>query len=148
LRIKKSGKRNTAVCGKTQMTERRKLKRYETSISLSMRLSGVFTRPLTVNVRSRNVSFEGLSIELYKEDETLDLIPYLVLDGKAVELEIKVPPKGERIRATGRVVWCNSGSKKASYYFRAGISIEEIETEDRKKWENFVKKMAQVQDKR
>jgi len=143
----KNGNRNTAVRGKILMSERRKLERYETSISLSMRLSGVFTRPLTVNVRSRNVSFEGLSIELYKEDESLDLIPYLVLDGKAVELEIKVPPKGERIRATGRVVWCNSGSRKASFYFRAGIFIEEIEAGDRKKWENFVKKMAQVREK-
>ena len=121
------------------MAERRKLERFEMSIALSVRLLGVFIRPLTVNVRSRDISLEGLSIELQEADESLDLIPHLVLDKKEVALDIKIPPKAERIRATGRVMWYHSGSKGASYYFRAGLLLEEMEAEDRKKWEDFVR---------
>ena len=121
------------------MAERRKLERFEMSISLSVRLLGVFIRPLTVNVRSRDISLEGLSIELQEADESLNLIPHLVLDQKEVALDMKIPPKAERIRAIGRVMWYDSGSRGASYYFRAGLLLEEMEAEDRKKWEDFVR---------
>ena len=56
-----------------------------------------------------------------------------------VELDIKIPPKGERIRAIGRVRWHDFGSRGSSYYFGAGIFLEEMGDEDRKKWEEFVK---------
>jgi len=121
------------------MIERRKFERFEISISSSMELLGTFTRPLTVSGRTRNISLEGLSIELQEGEESLDLIPYLALKKKQVALEMKIPPKGERIRAIGRVMWYHSGSRGASYYFRAGLLLEEMEAEDRKKWEDFAR---------
>ena len=127
------------------MVQRRELKRFEKSISLNMRLLGVFIRPLTVNVRTRNVSLEGLSIELSKQQGSLNLIPYLILDGNDVALHMKLPPKDELIRAIGRIIWSQSGSRKDRYSFKAGIFLEEIE--DRIKWIDFLRNIAEVKER-
>ena len=135
---------------KSRKVERRIFKRLKTPIPLSMRLLGSTKDPQPINAKTRNVSFEGLSIELrvilkngslliQEGEEPIKLIPFLVLNEKVVELDIKIPPKGERIRAIGRVIWYDFGSRGASYYFCAGIFLEEMEVKDRKKWEEFVK---------
>ena len=124
------------------MAQRRKLERFEESISLNMRLLGVFTRPLTVNVRTRNVSFEGLSIELIEGEESSTLIPHLVLDKQAVELDIVLPGKDQRVRALGRVMWHNPRSRRTADHFKTGIFLEQMEPEDRNAWEEFVDDLA------
>jgi hypothetical protein len=104
-------------------------------------------------MKIRNVSFEGLSIELrvvlkngsllIKEgEEPIKLIPFLVLNEKMVELDMKIPPEGENIGAIGKVIWYDFGSRRASYYFCAGIFLEEMKVEDRIKWEEFIKKIG------
>ncbi|MBW2038752.1 MAG: PilZ domain-containing protein [Deltaproteobacteria bacterium] len=128
------------------MVKRRKFERLEVPIPLSMRLLGVFGYPPPANAETRNISLEGLSIELQEGEESLNLIPYLVLDKKGVELDIEIPPKGERIRAIGRVIWYDFGSRETLYYFRVGVFLEEMEIEDRKKWESFVRNIAQEED--
>ncbi|UCG66212.1 MAG: PilZ domain-containing protein [Deltaproteobacteria bacterium] len=124
------------------MAQRRKLERFEESISLNMRLLGVFTRPLTVNVRTRNVSFEGLSIELIEGEESSTLIPHLVLDKQAVELDIVLPGKDQRVRALGKVMWHNPRSRRTADHFKTGIFLEQMEPEDRNAWEEFVGDLA------
>ena len=136
--------------GKTRKVERRTFKRLETPIPLRISLLGTTRCPRPINAETRTVSLEGLSIELHTilkngslliqvGEERIKLIPFLVLNEKMVALDIKVPPTGEWIGATGRVIWYDFGSKGDSYYFRAGILLEKMEAEDRKKWEEFVK---------
>jgi len=135
---------------KSRPVKRRRFKRLKTSIPLNIRLLGTTKYPQPINAETRDVSLEGLSIELHtifkngslfiqEGQGSVKLIPFLVLNEKMVELEIKVPPMGERIRAIARVIWYDFGSKGASYYFRAGIFLEKMEAEDRKKWEKFIK---------
>jgi len=56
-----------------------------------------------------------------------------------VELEIEIPPRGQKARAIGRVIWYDFGSRRASYYFRAGIFLEKMGVKERKQWEEYVK---------
>ena len=132
--------------------ERRIFKRLKTPIPLSMRLLGTTKYPQPINAKTRNVSPEGLSIELQvilkngslliqEGEEPIKLIPFLVLNEKTVELDIEIPPKGERIIVVGRVIWYDFGSRGASYYFCVGTFLEEMGVKDRKKWEEFVKKI-------
>ena len=131
--------------GENKISERRKFERFGISFKVSMRILGIFSRSLTVNVQTKNVSVEGMQIELSKEgEEALDLVAYLALDKKEVALNIEIPPKGEFIRAIGRIMWSQSGSKKDPYYFKAGIFLEEIE--DRITWIDFVRNIAEVQE--
>jgi hypothetical protein len=115
-----------------------------------MRLLGTTKYPEPINSKTRNVSLEGLSIELkvilrngslliQEGGKPVKLIPFLVLNEKMVKLDIKIPPKGGRIRAIGRVIWYDFGSRTAEYYFCVGIFLEKMELEDGKKWEEFIK---------
>jgi hypothetical protein len=108
-----------------------------------MTLLGVFGSPPPVKAQTMNVCLEGLSIGLQEIESALTLTSYLVLDKKEVALEIKIPPEGKRIRATGRVVWYDElGSREESYYFRAGVVLKEMETGDRIKWLDFASNIA------
>jgi hypothetical protein len=138
------------------MTKRRKFHRLLYPIPLTIRLLGIAKHPWPINVETRNVSREGLSIELevrlkngnlliQQGEEPIKLIPFLVLNEKLVELDIEIPPRGERVRATGRVRWYDFGSREKSYYFRAGIFMEEMEIEDRKRWKDFIKTAESVE---
>jgi hypothetical protein len=115
-----------------------------------MRLLGTTKYPRPFNGKTRNVSLEGLSIELkvvlkngslliQEGEEPIKLIPFLVLNEKMVELDIKIPPKGLNIGPIGRVIWYDFGSRRASYYFCIGIFLEKMKVEDRIKWEEFIK---------
>jgi hypothetical protein len=132
------------------MIKRRKFHRLLIPVPLTIKLLGIARRSYPINAETTNVSREGLLIELevrlkngslliQQGEETIKLIPFLVLNEKLVELEIEIPSKGERVRAIGRVRWYDFGSREETYYFRAGIFLEEMETEDRKRWEDFIK---------
>lgn len=135
---------------KTRKIERRRFKRLELPVSLSIRLLGTTKYPQRFNAKTRNVALEGLSIELsvmlknrslliQDRKEPIKVIPFLVLNEKMVELETELPPKGRRIRAIGKVIWYDFGSRRTSYYLRAGIFLEKMGVGDRKEWEEFVK---------
>lgn len=135
---------------KSRKVERRIFKRLKTTIPLSMRLLGTTKYPRRIKTETRDVSLEGLSIELkvilkngslliQEGEEPIKLIPFLVLNEKMVGLDMKIPPGGENIGAIGRVIWYDFGSRGASYYFEAGTFLEKMDIEDRKKWEEFVK---------
>lgn len=131
----------------SRMGRLRKFHRLSTSIPLTIRLLGIAKHPHPFNAETRNVSRKGLSVELevrlkngslliQQAEETIKLIPFLLLSERLVELDIKIPPRGERVRATGRVKWYDFGSREESYYFTAGIFLEKIE--DKKRWDDFI----------
>jgi len=133
------------------MARLRKFHRLSTSLPLTIRLLGVAKHPHPIHAETRNVSRKGLSVELevklkngslliHQGDEAIKLIPFLVLRDKLMELDIKIPPGVERIKATGRVRWYDFGSKEKSYYFKVGILLEKIE--DKKRWEDFIGKVS------
>ena len=135
---------------KSRKVERRTVKRLKIPIPLNIKLLGTTKYPQLINAQTRNVSLEGLSIELQvilkngslliqEGEEPIKLIPFLVLNEKAVELDIKIPPRDERIRAVGKVIWYDFGSRRASYFFRDGTFLEKMGVEERKKWEEYVK---------
>jgi hypothetical protein len=135
------------------MAKRRKFHRLLIPVPLTIRLLGIAKHPCPINVETRDVSREGLLIELevrlkngslliQEGEETIKLIPFLVLNEKLVELDMKIPPRGEKVRAIGRVRWYDFGSREKSYYFRTGIFMEEMEIEDRKRWEDFIKNVS------
>ena len=135
---------------KRRKVERRIFKRLKIPIPLTMRLLGTTKYPRPFNGKTRNVSLEGLSIELQvilkngslliqEGEEPIKLIPFLVLNQKTVQLDIEIPPKGEKTSATGKVIWYDFGSRRASYYFRAGIFLEKMGVKERKQWEEYVK---------
>ena len=138
--------------------ERREWERLEISIPLCVKLLGITGSPTSINTETINITIEGVEIELnvvlkdgslliQQGDDCIKLIPYLVLNKKFVELEMTIPQQVKKIRATGKVIWYDLGSKGPSFYFQAGILLEEMEHEDKKEWEEFVNKTAQLQDK-
>ena len=135
---------------KSRKVERRIFKRLKIPIPLSMRLLGTTKHPQPINTETSNVSVGGVSIELHVilkngslliqgAKELIKLIPFLVLNEKAVELDMEIPPRDERIRAVGKVIWYDFGSRRASYFFRDGTFLEKMGVEERKKWEEYVK---------
>ncbi len=135
------------------MAKRRNFDRLIIPVPLTIRFLGVIKHSRPIIAETRNVSLEGLSIELEvslrdgsllitQGEETIKLIPFLVLNEKLVGLDIKIPPKGETIKATGRIRWYDFGSRDKLYYFRAGIFLKEMEIEDRKKWKDFIKNVS------
>ena len=135
------------------MAKQRKFNRLIIPVPLTIRFLGVTKHSQPIIAETRDVSLEGLSIELeitlkdgsfliQQGEETIKLIPFLVLNEKLVGLDIKIPPNGETIEATGRIRWCDFGSREELYYFRVGIFLEEMEVEDRKKWKDFIRKVS------
>jgi hypothetical protein len=135
------------------MFNRRKTKRLEVAVPLNITLLGTVKHPPYIKAFTKNISPVGLSTDLQVSlidgvfliqtgAERVFVIPYLVLEKKEVALEITVPPHDEKIKATGRVVWYDFSARETSYRFRAGILLKEMENDDRKKWEGFVRDTA------
>lgn len=140
------------------MVNRRKSKRSEMPIPVRIKLVGISKRPPTIETVTRNISPVGISMELQvsltngvfliqEGEKPINLIPYLVLEDKEVVLEITLPPHEEKIRARGRIIWYDFGSREASDYFGAGIFLKEMEVEDRKRWKEFARDTALETDK-
>ena len=143
--------------GENKISDRRRYKRAEIPLPLRIKSLGTSKYGEGVKVRVKNVSLHGLLIEtevflendtllLQKGAEPVNLDPFLVSGDNLLELNIKVPPHAKIINGTGRIAWYQISIRGTSYYFRAGISLEDMGVEDEKKWLNFIKNIAQVQD--
>jgi hypothetical protein len=135
------------------MFNRRKSKRLEIAVPLHFKLLGLTKDPTTIEAVTRNISPVGVSTELHvtltngvffilEGEKPVNLIPFLVLENKELEVAITIPPRNKKIRARGKIIWYDFGSREASYYFEAGIFLKEMEVEDRKMWEEFVSNTA------
>jgi hypothetical protein len=141
----------------THMFERRAIKRVDTPIPLTIKLSGTPVSPPPITVETDNISPKGLSIVIRirtkSENGRLSIqeggenaqkmAKYLLLDDKTLQLGINILPQGRSIRATGRVKWCYRNLVEGCYYVKAGVVIEEIEREHKKEWLEFLKVVYQ-----
>jgi c-di-GMP-binding flagellar brake protein YcgR len=135
------------------MDQRRKYKRLAIPVSLRMRLMGKAKQGQGIKATSRDVSFKGFLLEtevfleddilfLQKGEEPVKLDPFLVGGDTVLEFNIKLPPDAKIITAKGKITRYQVGSRGASYYFKAGISLEKMTVEDGKRWITFIRDMA------
>jgi len=139
------------------MPERRKSSRLDICIPVSLRLLGTAVLPHPINVETSNISADGLSIAIKMKvkdghlsvpgtEKPTRLIPYLLLNDKVLELGIKILPKGRRIKGIGTVKWYHRGLSGDSYQLRAGIFIDEMQSDQKDKWLEFVRTIASMQE--
>jgi hypothetical protein len=125
------------------------------ALPLRIKLLGVSKQPPAIKTTTRNITPLGISMELpvtlingvffiQQGQQSVNLIRYLIQKDKEVELEITLSPHQEKCRARGKVIWYNFGSREgdASYYFGAGILLEDMTAEEKKKWEVFARDSA------
>ena len=135
-------------------------KRLKRPVALTVRLLGTPRHHEPITIETSHVSSEGLLLELKmvikkgaflvqdsNGNEVINLVPFLILNQKMVELDIKLPTCDEDLKAIGNIVGFDFGTKGASNFFKAGILLEEMAAEDRKHWETFVSTVAEQQDK-
>jgi hypothetical protein len=136
------------------MEDRREYRRLSVPLSLRMKLAGRDDQEQGIKVTSRNVSFEGFTIEtevflendvllLQKGAEPIYLDPFLIAGDTVIEFNIKLPPDARIIAAHGKLAWYHLVSQGTSYYFKAGISLEGMASENGKRWIRFVTDMLQ-----
>lgn len=135
---------------KYRKINKRVFKRLPMALPVTVRFLGLPHSHPPLRAQTKNVSLEGFSIQLEailkdgislmsEGQERVQLIPFLVLSEKFVDLEITITQEELGIRATGRIVWYDFDSRDDSYYFKAGIFLEEMEAEGRRKWEDYVR---------
>jgi hypothetical protein len=127
--------------------ERRRMERFEANVPARMSLLGTFTHVPTLQVQTRNVSREGVSVALEDDPCDPDLVPHLVFDKRTVELVMTLPPGGEVVKAMGTVMWHVWNEGSTTPYLMAGISIEDMDPEDMGRWERFVEERSVVETK-
>jgi hypothetical protein len=134
-----------------RLVERRKAKRLDASIPLTIKLIGGSQSALPITVETDNISIKGLAIAI-KIKTTLEhgrlsiqggrynmpMAQYLLLNNKRLKLGITILPKGKSIPAIVKVKWCNRSLQGDFYYVRAGMLIEWMEGEHRVKWSEFL----------
>lgn len=134
------------------MTERRKHKRLDISVPLSIKLLGTTTSPPPINVETGNISLDGLLIvikikimvkhrlpPIQEVEDSIKLLSSLLLKDNTLGLEINVLPKGRSIKGIGKVMWYDRYLSEGFYHLRAGIFLEEMEREYKEKWHEFLK---------
>jgi hypothetical protein len=147
--------RRDPIC--THLLERRAIKRVNTAIPLTIKLSGTPVSPPPLTVETDNISPKGLSIVIRigtksengrlsiqgEGEDAQKIAKYLLLDDKQLQLGINILPQGRSIRATGKVKWCYRNLVEGCYYVKAGVVIEEIERGHKKEWLEFLKAVYQ-----
>ena len=135
---------------KYRRINKRVFKRLPIALPVALRFLGLPHDHPPLRAETQDVSLEGLSIRIeaiFKDgislmsegEEHVQLIPFLVLSEKLVDVEITITQEEPHISATGQMVWYDFESRDDAHYFKAGIFLEEMETEARKRWEDFVR---------
>lgn len=135
------------------MFNRRKSKRLGITVPLHLKLRGLAKDSPKIEAATKNISPLGVSTALHvtltngvfyimEGEKPVNLIPFLVLENKEVDVAITIPPAKKKVSAKGKIIWYDFGSREASYYFEAGIFLKEMEVEDRTMWEEFVRNTA------
>ena len=127
------------------MHERRRHPRYEVVTQVDLRLA--YPRDWVAAFRGNtlDVSREGLAVALYEPEDTTKLIQSLLSEDQSVEVALELPVTGEMIGGKGMVKWLDIGPVAASgRHIRAGISLGQMNDEDRARWGHFVENTAQM----
>jgi len=120
--------------------DRRRFTRYALLLPLRLRLLGILTSSGWTHARTVNVSFKGMSVELYDTIEKATIIPYLELDNVTLEVDIPLPSQGINVRAATRIIWYDWRAPSSA---RLGLLFEHMGAEDRTKWEEFVRELGE-----
>jgi hypothetical protein len=134
------------------MRERREARRLDTAIPITITLMGTPLSAPPIIVETEDISPRGLSvvirIKTRREQGRLaieggetskKMAKYLLLDNKQLALGINILPQGESIHAIGRVRWCHRNVQEGCYSVKAGILIEEMDSEHRERWLEFLR---------
>lgn len=84
-----------------------------------------------VNAISKDVGCEGVKIEVRELPEGFEA-------GQTVEISLKVNPEMNPISALGRIAWISPNLEEGG--FEIGVKLVHIKPEDRKTFEEFIKK--------
>ena len=121
--------------------------RYYISIPVNLRLVNAARLAREFNLHTVDVCRESVAIAIYEGEETMGLILPLLSEKQSVQLDISLPPTGQRISALGQARWYDIRSDKGSHrYIRARIFMQQMDANDRAKWEDFVQNVARGQD--
>ena len=130
-----------------QLIECHKHPRYDISIPVSLRLVNAARLAREFNLHTVDVCRESVAIAIYEGEEPMRLILPLLSEKQSVELDISLPRTGERISALGQARLYDIRSDKGSRrYLRARIFMQQMDADDRSKWEDFVQNVARGQD--
>jgi len=122
------------------VTERREFARFTISVPIRMRFACPFGEAATINARTRNISEEGVTVEIAISEDPQQVTPY-VWDKMPVELAIMLP-KNYIVQATARLVWHRLGTDKDKYCFEGGLFLTGMTDDDRTLWEQFITHVA------
>ena len=138
------------------MLERREAKRVDTAIPLTIKLLGSSLSPPPIAVETDNISPQGLSIVIKIKtrlengrlaieggESAQKLVKYLLLDNKQLDLGINILPQGGSIHARGKVRWCYRNVQEGCYYVKAGVLIEQMDSEHKEEWSEFLRTIYQ-----
>ena len=121
------------------MPERRRYPRYSISVQVLGNIVDSRGEPRGLVGDTMDVSREGLALSFHAAEDTMHVLQRLLFESQPVTLEVELPSLGDRIRATGSIRWhdirLTAGLRR---YFIAGISLRDMEAEDRAKWKQFV----------
>jgi hypothetical protein len=132
---------------------RRKTRRMEVAVPFRIQLLGTARHSPHIETFTKDISPFGLATDLRailangaflipQGEERVNVIPYLVLEHKAVALEITLPDQDKKIEAQGKIAWYDFNAQEDSYFFRVGIVLTDMEVEDRHRWEAFVRNIT------
>lgn len=134
------------------MRERREAQRVYTPLLVTVTLLGTPFSPPPIVVETADISPGGISIVLKiktrqeggrlvidDEEGARKMVKYLLLDNKQLAMRIHILPGGGSIDAIGRVRWCYRNVQEGYYYVKAGVLIEEMQGDDRRRWQEFLR---------
>ena len=120
------------------MPERRRYQRYSISVQVLGNIVDSRGELRGLVGDTMDVRREGLALSFHAAEDTMHVLQRLLFENQPVTLEVALPSLGDRIRATGSIRWHDSPTAGLRRYFIAGISLRDMEAEDRAKWKQFV----------
>lgn len=129
------------------MAERRKHPRYDVTVPVFATV-GKRKKSHVLRGATRNISREGVAIEIHEDQDTMEAIHYLVSIIRSLKLVVELPPSGETVSARGTVQWWDIGLiSDAECYLRVGIHLGQMSADDRARWRQFVNAAGSAQKK-
>jgi len=127
------------------MAERRKHPRYDVTVPVHVTV-GKRKQSQVLRGATRNISREGVAIEIHEDQDTMEAIHYLVSLIKTLKLVVELPPSSETVSARGTVQWWDIGLiSDAECYLRVGIHLGQMSADDRTRWRQFINSIGSVQ---
>ena len=120
------------------MAERRKHPRYDITVPVRATV-GKRGKSKILRGTTRNISREGVAIEIHEDQDTMEAIHYLVSIIRSLKLVMQLSPPDGTVTARGTVQWWDIGLvSDAECYLRVGLHLGQMSANDRTRWRQFV----------